>query len=277
MSRTVKVACIQNNASGPHQENIVHAMAMVERAAKQGARLICLPEYYSGFGYRDGRLDPPAFAEPGHQGLASAVDAACRHGVWLLVGSIAVRLADGRIANRGYVIDDRGGIVARYDKIHLFDVDLEPGKATRESAVISPGVEAVVAETPWGGLGMTICYDLRFAGLYRSLAHAGASLLAIPAAFTRMTGEAHWHVLCRARAIENAAFVIAPCQHGSFPGAESYGHSLIVDPWGRVLADGGPGEAVVIAELDLDEVERCRNRIPALRHDRPFTLREVAG
>jgi predicted amidohydrolase len=273
MTRTVTVACVQNNASGAHADNIAKAMAHVAEAARQGAELVALPEYYSGFGHKDGVLDLPVFPEARHEGLAAARDAARRHRVWVLVGSIAVKLEDGRLANRGFMIDPRGEVTARYDKIHLFDVDLGPGKIYRESHVIRPGNEAVIAETPWGGIGLTICYDLRFAALCRTLAQAGAGILAIPAAFTKLTGEAHWHVLNRARAIEHGAFVIAPCQHGRFPGGgEAYGHSLIVDPWGQILADGGEDEGIVMATLDLGEIATARGRIPALTHDRAFTM-----
>jgi predicted amidohydrolase len=273
MPSTLKVACVQNNASGTHADNIAKAMAHVAEAARQGAELVALPEYYSGFGAKDGVLDLPAFPEAKHEGLSAAREVAKRHKLWLLLGSIAIRLEDGRLANRGFMIDPQGRVSARYDKIHLFDVDLGPGKVYRESHVIRPGSEAVVAQTPWGGLGMTICYDLRFAALYRALAQAGAGILAVPAAFTKLTGEAHWHVLNRARAIEHGAFVIAPCQHGRFPGgAEAYGHSLIIDPWGRVLADGGEGEGIAMATLELGEIAKARSRIPALTHDRSFTL-----
>jgi predicted amidohydrolase len=183
---------------------------------------------------------------------------------------------DGRIFNRSCLIDRNGRIAARYDKIHLFDVDVEAGKSVRESATIAPGDEAVVAAAEGAVFGLSICYDLRFAQLYRTLAQAGAELLAVPAAFTRLTGQAHWHVLNRARAIENGAFVVAPCQYGTLAGgAECYGHSLIVDPWGRVLADGGEEEGFVIAEIDLAEVAAARRRIPSLRHDRPFRLAET--
>ena len=159
----------------------------------------------------------------------------------------------------------------------MFDVNLGEGKVFRESATIAPGDRAVVAETPWGGLGLSICYDLRFARLYRALAHAGASMLAVPAAFTKLTGEAHWHVLNRARAIENGAFVIAPCQHGTLDGgAECFGHSLIIDPWGEVLADGGEDEGFCIAEIDMAAVASARQRIPSLEHDREFDIAERA-
>jgi predicted amidohydrolase len=271
MPRTLTVACIQNNASADHEANIEAALRMSREAVARGAELICLPEYFSGFGSKDGLLDLPAFPEAHHAALSAFRAEAKRQRRWFHLGSIAVKLTDGRIANRGFVLDPDGAILARYDKIHLFDVDLGPGKIYRESATIAPGNEAVVADTPWGGLGLSICYDLRFAALYRALAHGGAVMLTCPAAFTRTTGEAHWHVLNRARAIEHGAFMIAPCQYGTFPGGgEAYGHSLIVDPWGTVLADGGAGEAVVTAAIDLDAVAEARRKIPALRHDRSF-------
>ncbi len=273
MVNTLTVACVQNNASGGHADNIAKAMAHVAEAAAKGAGLVALPEYYSGFGAKNGVLDLPAFPEDQHDGLKAAREAAKRHKVWVHLGSVAVKLDDGRLANRGFMIDAQGRITARYDKIHLFDVDLGPGKIYRESQVIRPGNEAVVAETPWGGYGLSICYDLRFAALYRTLAQGGAGILSVPAAFTKLTGEAHWHILNRARAIEHGAFVIAPCQHGTFPGGgEAFGHSLIIDPWGRVLADGGEGEGIAMATLDLSEIAKARGKIPALAHDRAFTV-----
>ena len=274
MSATVTVALVQNNASSAHGENIEVVLKLMREGAGRGAELIALPEYVSGFGAdAAGDLDLPVFDEREHPALAAFASEARRLKVFVLVGSLAIRRADGRTVNRGFVLDRIGAIVARYDKIHLFDVDLGPGKVYRESKVIAPGDAAVVAPTPWGGLGLSICYDLRCAALYRALAHAGASILAVPAAFTKTTGQAHWHVLLRARAIETGAFVIAPCQVGSFPGgAQAYGHSLIIDPWGKVLADGGEAQGIASATLDLDEVERVRARIPALQHDREFSV-----
>jgi predicted amidohydrolase len=223
-----------------------------------------------------GRPVPSAVKEESNPILPAFKDAARELGLWVLLGSMGVTRPDGRVANRGYVIDPSGRISARYDKIHLFDVDLEEGKRFRESETISPGACAVVADTPWGGLGMSVCYDLRFPHLYRELAKAGASMLAIPAAFTRLTGRAHWHVLNRARAIENGAYVLAPCQNGILAGgAECFGHSLIVDPWGEVLADGGEEEGVIVAELDTEAVLSARRRIPALTHDRSFSVEGV--
>ena len=192
-------------------------------------------------------------------------------GAWLLIGSLSIAVEGGKVANRSLLVDPTGNIVARYDKIHLFDVDLGETESYRESATIAPGDRAVLAETPWGPLGMTVCYDLRFPQLYRTLAQRGALFLSIPAAFTRTTGRAHWHILQRARAIENGAFVFAPAQCGTHAeGRETYGHSLIVDPWGAVLADGGEEPGIVFAEIDPAAVASARNRIPSLRHDRRF-------
>jgi predicted amidohydrolase len=198
---------------------------------------------------------------------------------WLLVGSLAIKLpGESRLANRSYLIDSTGAIVATYDKIHMFDVNLANGETFRESRTYRPGDRAVVAATPWGTLGMTVCYDVRFPYLYRSVAHAGARLIAVPSAFTRRTGEAHWHILLRARAIETGCFVVAPAQCGDHEdGRKSYGHSLIVGPWGEVIADGGEAPGVVVAELDLAEVDKARSMIPSLTHDRSYPVPELAG
>jgi predicted amidohydrolase len=245
-------------------------------AVAAGAELVCLPEFFGGVRSIGARFIPTAYPEGLHPVLTACQRAAQQANAWLLLGSLGVTRADGRIANRSYLIDTRGQIAARYDKIHLFDVDLGEGKAYRESATISAGSEAIVAETPWGGLGLSVCYDLRFPQLYRALAKAGAAMLAIPAAFTRLTGKAHWHVLVRARAIENGAYVFAPCQNGTLAGGgECYGHSLIVDPWGEVLADGGEGEGFIIADIDPAKVVEARRRIPALANDRDFSVRAV--
>jgi predicted amidohydrolase len=190
--------------------------------------------------------------------------------LWLHLGSLALRRPDGRLANRGFVIDDQGVIRARYDKLHLFDVDLPTGESWRESAAYEAGEGAVVVDTPIGALGLSICYDLRFPALYQALSAAGATVLAIPAAFTRPTGAAHWHVLMRARAIESAAFVIAAAQTGAHEdGRGTYGHSLVVDPWGEVLIDMGEATGVGFAELDPDRIAEVRSRIPVIEHRRP--------
>jgi predicted amidohydrolase len=271
MSAPFKLACVQNCAVADVDENIRIAARLTREAVARGAGIACLPEYFSGVTLRDGLLHPAAFAEQRHPVLQAFADLARETRAWLLLGSLGILAGDGRTFTRGYLLDPSGAVAARYDKIHMFDVELTAGAPLRESATIAPGDCAVAADTGLCTIGLTICYDLRFPHLYRRLAQAGAGVLAIPAAFTRVTGEAHWHVLARARAIENGCYVAAPCQYGTLPGgAECFGHSLIIDPWGRVLADGGMEEGIVIAELDLAEVSRARARIPALSHDRPF-------
>ncbi len=276
MSDKFIAACIQNNATPDVHENIDTCLRLAREAAKQGANFIATPEYFSGLRTEDALLIPTAFTEDAHPVLPAFQSAAKELNTWFLLGSLGVTNPDGRISNRSYVINPEGEITTRYNKIHMFDVELEPGKFYTESATISPGETSVVAQTPWGGLGLSICYDLRFAALYRELAQNGASILATPAAFTKVTGEAHWHVLNRARAIEHGAFMIAPCQHGSFHGGgEAYGHSLIVDPWGNVLADAQEGEGIAIAEIDMALVAQARRKIPALTHDRDFAAAET--
>ncbi len=271
MSSHFTVACVQNCATPDVGHNIETCLRIARQAAAQGAELIATPEYFSGLETRDGLILPCAFSEEHHPVLPAFAEAARQLGVWFLLGSLGVENSDGRISNRSYMINPDGEIVARYNKIHMFDVNLDGG-SYRESATISPGDEAVVVDTKWARIGLSICYDLRFAALYRSLARMGAEVLATPAAFTKATGEAHWHVLQRARAIEHGAFVIAPCQTGSLAGGGAcYGHSLIVDPWGRVLADGGEDEGFIIAEIDMGQVALARTRIPSLTHDRPFS------
>jgi len=207
--------------------------------------------------------------------LASLREVARKLGLYVHIGSLAIRTSPERAANRGFLIDPKGEIAARYDKIHMFDVDLEGGESYRESRTYRPGEQAVLADLPWGRLGVTICYDLRFPALYRALAEAGATMLTVPSAFTVQTGEAHWHVLNRARAIENGSFLFAAAQCGQHESRrETYGHSLIVDPWGRILAEGGVEPGVVMAEIDLGEVAKARSRIPSLQHGRRFEIVE---
>jgi deaminated glutathione amidase len=278
MSRTFKIACVQNCAVAEVERNIAIAAHLTRAAIDRGAAIVCLPEYFSGVALKEGLLHPAAFEESRHPVLQAFADLARERRTWLLLGSLGIFAADGRIFNRGYLLDPRGAVAARYDKIHLFDVELTRGAPLRESATIAPGNCAVLADTGLCTMGLSICYDLRFPHLYRRLAQAGAEVLAVPAAFTRLTGEAHWHVLNRARAIENGCYVAAPCQYGTLPGgAECFGHSLIVDPWGSVLADGGEEEGIVLAEIDPAEVARSRVRIPALGHDRAFTLQTDTG
>lgn len=267
-----KAACVQNNATPEIAHNIAECLEYCRAAIGAGADLVALPEYFSALETRDGLFYPDPYPEESHPALPAFTGLARETGTWLLLGSLGIRTRDGGINNRGYLIDPAGRITARYDKIHMFDVNLGEGKVFRESATITPGGRAVVADTPWGGLGLSICYDLRFGALYRALAHDGARILATPAAFAKVTGQAHWHVLNRARAIENGAYVIAPCQHGKVSGGgECFGHSLIVAPWGEVLADGGEESGFILAEIDMAEVDRARGRIPSLTHDREFT------
>ena len=273
MNATLKVACIQNSATPDLGADIATCLRLIDRAAGEGAKLVALPEYCVGLDTRDGRLYPVAFPEREHPAIPAFAAAARQHGTDILVGSIGIRSPDGRIFNRSVMLDAAGEITARYDKIHMFDVNLGEGKIYRESATIAPGERGVIAPVRGTKMGLSICYDLRFPDLYRAYAQAGAEVLAIPAAFTRLTGEAHWHVLNRARAIENLSFVVAPCQYGTLSGgAECYGHSLIVDPWGRVLADGGDGEGVIVTDLDLSVAASSRSKIPSLQHDRHFSL-----
>ena len=268
-----KAACIQFCAVPEIAPNLDTSLRLIREAAAAGAKLISLPEYFSGLAAEGGRLIPTAFREEVHPAIPTLGQTARELGVFILLGSLAVVRADGKTVNRAYLIDPSGSIAARYDKIHLFDVDLEPGKDYRESEIIAPGNLAVVADTPWGGLGLSVCYDVRFPHLYRELAKGGAMMLAVPAAFTRLTGRAHWHVLIRARAIENGAFVLAACQNGTLRGGgECFGHSLIVDPWGEILADAGEDEGFIVADIDPGAVVAARRRIPALAHDRPFAV-----
>jgi predicted amidohydrolase len=257
---------------------IDEAMPMAESAARAGAKMLFLPEYCGGLKSDGARLHPPSAPENDHRVLASFRDFAARSGVWINIGSIAVEGPSGKILNRGYMIDDTGGIFGQYDKIHLFDVDLSEGAIYRESDTVAAGAAARVYDTPLARVGHTICYDLRFPGLFRDLAQAGSEVICCPAAFTKMTGEAHWHVLNRARAIENTCYVVSACAVGAVPGGgESYGHSLVVSPWGDVLADGATLPGVLHAQLDLDQVQATAARVPSLRHDRPYVLETEAG
>jgi predicted amidohydrolase len=275
---TFKAACIQNCATPDVEHDIAVLSRLIGRAAGEGAGFIATPEYCAGLNSKDGLFHPVAFPEATHPVIPAMAALARQHSAWILIGSIGVRADDGRINNRSIMLTPGGEIAVRYNKIHLFDVNLGEGKLYRESATIAPGSEAVISPCIGGSIGLSICYDLRFAALYRAYGQAGAHMLAIPAAFTKMTGEAHWHVLNRARAIENGAYVIAPCQYGTLAGGgQCYGHSLIIDPWGRVLADGGDSEGIIIAEIDLEQVALTRSRIPSLCHDRPFTVQPSMG
>ena len=252
----------------------VNAATLVDAigaAAAAGAAMVFTPEM-SGLIDRDrARASASIVAEDSDPVLAAVREAAAAAGIWVHLGSLAVRRDDGKFANRGFVIDDAGAIRARYDKLHLFDVDLPTGESWRESAAYVGGDAAVVVESPAGMLGASICYDLRFAELYRALSDAGATILSVPAAFTRPTGAAHWHVLLRARAIEAGAYVVAAAQTGLHAdGRATYGHTLVIDPWGDVLLDMGDAAGLGFAEIDPAQVDAVRARIPVLAHRRPI-------
>jgi predicted amidohydrolase len=273
MPGTATLAALQTAPQATMADALEHALTLAREAVAAGATFLATPEYCGGLAMDDGRLAPPHAPEAEHEVLRGMQRFAREAGVWTLVGSVAVTAPGGRIANRGFLLDAGGAIRARYDKIHMFDIQLSETEVYRESATIAPGHSITVTETPAGLLGHTICYDLRFAALYRALAQAGAEILAVPSAFLQTTGAAHWHILCRARAIETGAFVLAPGAVGPVPGGGAvYGHSLIVDPWGTVLAEGGSAPGVVLAEIDRDQVAATRGRIPALSHDRAFDL-----
>lgn len=252
------------------------AQKLIREAASRGAEMVLTPEMTplmeQGRTALLGKIYPQENDPdlPVFQALAQELD------IWLVIGSMAVKQGD-KIANRCFVLSPDGNIAAHYDKIHMFDVDLPGGEYHRESCAYDAGERAVVAETPWGKMGLSICYDLRFPRLYRMLAQSGASMLTVPAAFTAVTGRAHWHILLRARAIENGAFVFAPAQTGRHmstggDGRETFGHSLFIDPWGDIIDDGGADAGVTVAEIDLSLVERARSRIPSLKHDRTIML-----
>jgi len=269
----VRVGCVQPSSGQDMAENLRVACELVRAAEGEGARLIALPENVALMDHRAEAVHAQAAGLDEHPAIMAFANIARETGAWIVAGSVGARAADSRVSNCSVLIDGNGAIAARYDKIHMFDVDLPNGEVYRESDVFSAGSDAVIVETPWGGVGMSICYDLRFPHLYRALAHCGAHIISIPAAFTKVTGKAVWHVLNRARAIESAAFVISPCMWGSHSGGRTtFGHSLIVDPWGTVLADAGEGVGYVTAEINLDDVANARAAIPALQHDRNFNI-----
>ena len=271
MSRKVSVACLQTRPMPDFDTAIDEALGLAREAVDKGAQFLSLPEYCGGLKGEGGLFYPPKAPENEHPVLNAVREFAKANDVWVQIGSIAVPGPGDKTFNRGFVVDNQGAIRSRYTKIHLFDIQLSETETYLESGVISPGDEAVNVDLPWGRLGHTICYDLRFPHLYRDLSKAGAEILGAPAAFTKKTGEAHWHVLNRARAIENGAFMESTCAVGDVPGGgAAYGRSLIVGPWGEVLADGGNQPGVAMAAIDLDDVVAARRKIPALSHDRPF-------
>ena len=267
-----KAACVQLNSGNDLAANLRVAETAIRSAAASGAQLIMLPEYAAMMDGSGRVMRENSPAEDGHPALDRFRVLARETKAWLLVGSLTIKVDDERMVNRSYLLSVTGEIAARYDKIHMFDCTLPSGKVIRESSAYRPGEAAVIAPTPWGPLGMTICYDLRFPQLYRALAQAGALFLAVPSSFQRETGVAHWHALLRARAIENLSYVFAPAMCGEHPGSRTtYGHSLIIDPWGKVLAELGDEPGIALADIDVGRVAKVRGMLPSIEHDRPFT------
>lgn len=275
MTGGLDIALVQTRTPATARGGLDHVAPLIREAAAGGAKFVLTPEGTNVLEQRRDRRAAVLAEEDADEAVLGLRRLAAELGIWLLVGSALVRAGspgDDRAANRSLLIDDRGGIVARYDKLHVFDVDLPNGERYRESSTVRPGDAAAVADTPWGRLGLTICYDLRFPHLHRQLAKAGASMIAVPAAFTAPTGEAHWETLLRARAIETGAFVLAPAQGGLHEdGRRTWGRSLVVGPWGEVIARADHDEPCVLyAKLDMGAVARARSAIPSLTHDRDF-------
>jgi len=276
----MKSAVLQLTSGDDPAANLPVTLGLLDRAADEGAGFVLTPEVTNCVSASRARQAEVLTGEGDDITLTALRDRAARHGIWLLIGSLALKTgdADGRFANRSFLIAPDGGVRARYDKIHMFDVEVSETESYRESAGYRPGSEAVTADTPFGRIGLTICYDVRFPALYRQLALAGAQIITVPSAFSPVTGAAHWETLLRARAIETGAFILAPAQTGQHPATvgkcrETHGHALAVDPWGRVLADAGTGCGIVSVDLDMDMVAKSRASIPAMsqmpRYDDP--------
>ncbi len=273
----MRVALVQLTVTDDPVVNLAATLGFVRQAQTQGAQFILTPECTNGLWSNRAAQKAQLRREEEDPTLAALREEAAKLGVWLLIGSLALLTgdADGRFANRSFLISPDGSVAARYDKIHMFDVNVTETEVYRESAAFRPGTAAVIAQTPFARVGMTVCYDVRFAHLYRRLAQGGAQILTVPAAFNHITGAAHWETLLRARAIENGAFVLAPAQTGFHAeadgkGRRTYGHSLAIGPWGEVLADGGTEPGVTVVDLDLSQGIEARRRVPSLVHDRGF-------
>ncbi|MDR7124224.1 carbon-nitrogen hydrolase family protein [Pseudotabrizicola sp. 4114] len=274
----MRAALVQLTVSDDPATNLAETLALVRAAAAGGGGFVLTPECTNALSSSRDHQHAVFHLEADDPTLAALRAEANALGIWLLIGSLGLKTTDpdGRFANRSFLVGPDGGVVARYDKIHMFDVTVSETESYRESAGYRPGAQAVVAETPFGRVGLSVCYDVRFPYLYRALAQAGADILTVPAAFNHITGAAHWEVLLRARAIETGCFVLAPAQTGFHPeaagkGRQTHGHSLAIAPWGEVLADGGDQPGVVFADLDLSRVALARARVPSLTHDREFT------
>ncbi len=275
----MRVALVQLSVNDDPIENLPITIGMIESAAASGARFVLTPECTNALSSNRAHQSAVFHHQDDDPTLVALRATAKRLSIWLLIGSLGLKTkdADGRFANRSFLIDPQGEICASYDKIHMFDVTVSDTEIYRESAGYRPGTRAVVAETDFGRVGMTVCYDVRFPHLHRRLAKAGAQILCVPAAFNHITGAAHWEVLLRARAIETGCFVLAPAQTGFHPeprsggkGRKTFGHSLVIAPWGEIVADAGTEPGVTLADIDLDMVEKARARVPSLSHDREF-------
>jgi len=279
MSRRLTVACVQVSPNEDRAANTAAALEAIRNAARNGAELVALPEYVAQLHSSRHVMREGAGPESTDEALAAFRSVAAECGCWLLIGSLTVReVGKDKIVNRSYLIAADGSIVATYDKLHMFDAVLPNGRQIREGDSYEAGSRAVLAETPWCTIGMTICYDVRFPYLYRALAQHGAQIIMVPSAFTEATGELHWHALLRARAIENGCFIVAPATTGKHPSSHStFGHSLIVDPFGTILLDGGSEPGVFQAEIDLEQVDVARDRMPSLTHDRQFEIDVVSN
>ncbi|NLS06582.1 carbon-nitrogen hydrolase family protein [Rhizobium sp. P32RR-XVIII] len=276
---TFKAAAVQMCSGVDPVKNAASMMHLVREAAAQGAIYVQTPEM-TGMLQRDRAAAKAVLRDETNDIIVKTASAlAAELGIYMHVGSTAIALEDGKLANRGFLFGPDGRILNRYDKIHMFDVDLDNGESWRESAAYRPGSEARVLSLPFAEMGFTICYDVRFPALFRAQAIAGAEVMTVPAAFTRQTGEAHWEILLRARAIENGVFVIAAAQAGLHEdGRETYGHSMIIDPWGKVLASaGGAGEVVIVADIDRAAVKAAHDKIPNLKNGREFSIEKIPG
>lgn len=273
----MRAALLQMTSTDIPAENLETVKAMMAEAVRGGAGFVLTPEVTNCLSGSRTHQNGVLCHEEDDPTLAALREEAAKHGIWLLLGSLGIKTHDddGRFANRQFLISPQGEITARYDKIHMFDVEVTPEETYRESDGYRPGTKAVVAQTPFASIGMTICYDVRFPHLHRALAKGGAQILTVPAAFSYVTGQAHWHSLLRARAIETGCFVLAPAQTGKHPASrgpsrKTFGHSLAVAPWGEVLADAGQEPGVTYVDLDLEKVAEARKRVPSLTHDREF-------
>lgn len=272
-SNSFTAACVQFCAGRVVEDNIETVSRLVRDAAAGGAELVLTPEMTGLIEMHGASLLANTRVPDEDTALKAFRELAAELGIWLSIGSLAVRIGGDKLANRSFLLNPQGDVAAWCDKIHMFDVSLAGGESYLESKRYEPGTRAVVADLPWGRIGLSVCYDLRFPALYRTLAQAGAIFLTVPSAFTVQTGKAHWEVLLRARAIETGCFVFAAAQEGEHEaGRTTYGHSLMIDPWGEILSDGALGEGVTYADIDPERAASARARIPALQHDRGFTV-----